>query len=229
MSDETTRTIVNYRPISLSVEVGEFTRAAVSACLSKSPGRAKALLFAVGRLGGFCSSVGLELTPEICFSSSVLERFIVVGCTEVSGPTRRTLRTNLRFVARRVLPAGAPSPVPLSRERSKAPYSDAEIAAYLALADVQPTLARRHRFGALICLDAGAGLMGNELRSVTGHDIVTRSGGVVVNLAEGRRPRVVPVLSRYHGPLADAAWFAGERYVIGGVDPQRANVTDRLV
>jgi hypothetical protein len=44
---------------------------------------------------------------------------------------------------------------PLPRERSKAPYSHAQIAAYLALADAQPTPARGMRAGGLICRSPG--------------------------------------------------------------------------
>ena len=61
-----------------------------------------------------------------------------------------------RFVAGRVN-AGGPSPVALSRERAKAPYSEAQIAAWLGLVDPQATPGRRMRAQALICLGAGRG------------------------------------------------------------------------
>jgi len=224
----TEATIANYRPRTLSVEVAAFARRSVAACPLERPSRAKALLFATGKLGAFAASVGLELVAEVCLHASVIERFILLGCAELSPATRRTLRSNLRFVARHVL-VQSPAAVPLSRERSKAPYSDAEIASYLALTDAQPTEGRRHRLGALICLGAGAGLVGNELRHVTGSDVSARSGGVVVTVRHGRRPRSVPVLSRFCGRLLSASCFAEERYVIGGRDPERENVTDRLV
>ena len=158
---------------------------------------------------------------------SVIERF-AVSAPGLSGAARRTLRTNLRFIARRVVPAAGPAPASLPRERSKAPYSHAEIAAYLSLADAQPTLARRMRAAGLICLGAGAGLIRADLRQVRGTDIICRSGGLVVQV-RGRRPRVVPVLSRYHGLLQAAAAFAGTGLVTGGCDPARRNVTAPLV
>jgi integrase len=83
--------------------------------------------------------------------------------------------------------------VPLSRERAKAPYSAAEIAGFLALADAQPTAGRRMRAAGLVCLGAGGGLIGADLRKVRGSDVLRRSGGVIVQVT-GRRPRVVPVL-----------------------------------
>jgi integrase len=79
----------------------------------------------------------------------------------------------------------------------------------------------------LVCLGAGAGVIAGELRHVRGSDIVQRSGGVLVTVA-GTRARVVPVLERYQQRLLEAAAFAGERYVIGGRNPERRNVTDTL-
>ena len=61
----------------------------------------------------------------------------------LSGAARRTLRTNLRYIARRAVPALDPVTAPLPRQWSRPPCSDTEIAACLALADAQPTLARR--------------------------------------------------------------------------------------
>jgi hypothetical protein len=58
---------------------------------------------------------------------------------------RRTLRANQRFIARRAVPQLYPADVPLPRERAKAPYSPAEVAGFLALADAQPTAQRRMR------------------------------------------------------------------------------------
>ena len=66
-----------------------------------------------------------------------------------------------------------------------------------------------------------------ELRRVRGSDVIQRSGGVLVQIT-GERPRAVPVLAPYHERLLEAARFAGERYVIGGRNPDRRNVTDTL-
>jgi integrase len=140
---------------------------------------------------------------------------------------RRTLRTNLRFTGRRVVPQFYPAGAPLPRERAKAPYSPAEIAGYLALADAQPTAARRMRATGLIALGAGAGLIRGDLREVRGTDVAGRSGGIVVTV-RGARPRTVPVLARYQGPLLAAARFAGTGLVTGGADPGRRNLANPL-
>ncbi len=146
----------------------------------------------------------------------------------LSGSARRTLRTNLRFIARRVVPALAPADASLPRERAKAPYSAAEIAGYLALAGAQPTVSRRMRAAGLLCLGAGAGLADADLRAVRGTDVACRSGGVVAGV-RGTRPRAVPVLARYHEPLLTAAELAGGHLVTGGPAPARKNVTTPLI
>jgi hypothetical protein len=210
-----------------SNEVAAFAKATARAANPSTPARAKALLFALTALGTFAVSVGVELDPVTCLSSSMIERFVMVDGKRWSAATRRTLRTNLRFVVAQVL-VQPPAPLALPRERAKAPYSPGELAAYFSLAAHQPTEARRHRAEGLLSLGAGAGLTGADLRSVKGSDVVARSGGLLVEVI-GTRPRVVPVLERYHDRLLAAASFAGSRYVVGGNDPYRHNVTTPLI
>jgi integrase len=219
--------IAAYAPRSLSEEAAGFVRAIVARARPATRARAKALLFAAAKLAAFGESVGLELSAEVLLDGSVIERFIVLGAGTISAPTRRTLRTNLRALARASEPHPQPLAVPLPRERAKAPYSEAEIAGYLALAAAQSTPARRMRATALVCLGAGAGLIGSELRHLRGCDLVWRSGGLLV-VVGGTRARVVPVLERFHEPLTQAAAFAGQRYLVGGSAPDRKNLTDTL-
>jgi integrase len=171
--------------------------------------------------------VGLELSAGVSLSEPVIERFVIEGCTDLSPASVRTLRTNLRALARAVDRYPAPAPVALARERAKAPYSEAEIEGYLRLAAAQGTDAKRMRASALICLGAGAGIVAGELRHVRGADVVARAGGVLVSVS-GRRARAVPVLSRYRDPLLRTALFAGARYLVGGTHPARRNLTDEL-
>jgi integrase len=83
------------------------------------------------------------------------------------------------------------------------------------------------RAAGLVCLGAGAGLIRADLRAVRGSDVICRSGGVIVTV-RGPRPRVVPVLARYHGRLLASAAFAGQNLVTGGTDPARRNITSPL-
>ncbi len=219
--------IAGWRPSSVSPQAADFARAVVTEVAPPARERAKNLLWAAGKLADFAVSLGLEPVPGMVLHPSVIERF-TVSAPGLSPVARRTLRTNLRFLARRVVPALAPADAPLPRERSKAPYSAAEIAGYLALADAQPTLARRMRATGLVCLGAGAGLIRSDLRAVRGSDIICRSGGVIVTVT-GHRPRAVPVLARYHGLLLASAAFAGTGLVTGGHDPGRRNLTTPLL
>jgi integrase len=198
----------------------------VAGCGPLGRDRAKNLLWAAGKLASYGISTGLDPMPEVLLHPSVIERFTAHG-PGLSGPARRTLRTNLRFIARRVVPHLDPADGPLPRQRAKAPYTPAEIAGYLALADAQPTPARRSRAAALVCLGAGAGLIRSDLRQARGTDVSRRSGGVVVDV-RGRAPRAVPALSRYHAPLLEAAAFAGQNFLTGGTDPERGNITSPL-
>jgi integrase len=216
-----------WRPVSVSPQAAAFARQVVPLAAPGGRERAKCLLWAAGKAAGHASSLGLDLVPEIVLHPSVIERF-ARAVPGVSGVARRTLRTNLRFIARRVVPQLYPADVPLPRERAKAPYSPAEIDGLLALADAQPTAERRMRAAGLVCLGAGAGLIRGDLRGVRGSDVACRSGGVVVTV-RGSRPRVVPVLGRYHVPLLAAGRSAGNALICGGTDPGRRNITNPLI
>jgi hypothetical protein len=219
--------IAAWQPSSVSAGAASFARAVVERAGPQGRQRAKNLLWAAGKLAGYATGLGLEPVPEVLLHPSVIERF-AAHAPGLSGPARRTLRTNLRFLARKVVPALAPADAPLPRERAKAPYAPAEIDGYLALAGAQPTAARRMRAAGLVCLGAGAGLIRADLRHVRGTDICCRSGGVIVAV-RGPRPRTVPVLARYHGPLLASAQFAGTSLVTGGTDPDRGNITNPLI
>lgn len=95
----------------------------------------------------------MEAKPEILLVPPSVERFVAVGMARASSPARRTSRTNLRFVGRRVVPQYWPvEPDRCRRDPPKAPYGPGEIHAFLALATAQPTLSRRMRLAGLICL-----------------------------------------------------------------------------
>jgi integrase len=219
--------IGRWRPSSVSPQAAAFAREVITKTAPGGRERAKNLLWAAGKLADYAIGLGLDAAPEVVLHPSVAERF--TRCAPgFSGVARRTLRTNLRFIGRRVVPQFYPQDMPLPRERAKAPYSPAQIGGYLALADAQPTMERRMRAAALVCLGAGAGLIRSDLREVRGSDVACRSGGVIVTV-RGRHPRAVPVLARYHAPLLAAAGFARATLICGGADPGRRNITNPLV
>src|SRR5260370_602643 len=146
--------IASWQPSSVPAEAARLARAVVAAAGPHGRPRAKNLLWAAGRLAGYGISLGLEPVPEVLLHPSVIERF-AAHAPGLSGPARRTLRTNLRFIARKVVPQLCPADLPLPRERAKPPYTPAQIDGYLTLAGAQPTAARRMRAAGLVCLAAG--------------------------------------------------------------------------
>jgi integrase len=227
MRDDVAAYIGRWEPSSVSPPAAAFARDVIGQVAPRGRERAKNLLWAAGKLADYAIGTGLDLVPQVVLHPSAAERF--TRCAPGLSPVaRRTLRTNLRFVGRRVVPQLYPADLPLPRERSKQPYSPAQIAGYLALADAQPAIERRMRAAGLVCLGAGAGLIRGDLRDVRGTDVACRSGGVIVSV-RGARPRTVPVLARYHGRLLAAARFAGNGLVTGGADPGRRNLTNPLI
>lgn len=220
--------VSSYVAVGLSCSASAFARDVVGRLGPLRPARARPLLWVASRLAAWGETVGVDTSAAVLLRASVIERFVAVGMPHCSLSTRRTARANLRFIARRLGAAGSPEPPSLWRDRLPLPYSPAEVEAFFALADAQPTDGRRHRLVALLCLGAGAGLDGRDLRLVTGRHIERRAGGVVV-VIEGERARVVPVLARYHAPLLAAAAFAGDGFVCGGRDAKRRNVVAPLL
>jgi integrase len=219
--------IGRWRPSSVSPEAASFARNVIGQVAPAGRERAKNLLWAAGKLADYAVPLGLEAVPEVLLHPSTAERF--TRCAPGLSPAaRRTLRTNLRFIGRRVVPQFYPADLPLPRERSKRPYSAAEVGGFLALADAQPTLERRMRAAGLLCLGAGAGLIRGDLRDARGSDVSCRSGGVIVRV-RGPRARAVPVLGRYHARLLAASRFAGGSLICGGTAVGRRNLTNQLV
>jgi len=227
MHDDIAAYAGRWEPSSVSAEAAAFARQVVPLAAPGGRERAKNLLWAAGKLADWAIGLGLEAVPEVLLHPSVAERF--TRCAPGLSPVaRRTLRTNLRFIGRLVVPQFYPADLPLPRERAKAPYSAAQIDGYLALADAQPTAERQMRAAALVCLGAGAGLIRGDLREARGTDVACRAGGVIVSV-RGARPRTVPVLARYHARLLAAAAFAGSGLACGGTGPGRRNITNPLI
>src|SRR5258708_2415829 len=133
--------IARWGPPSVSPAAAAFARAAVGRCGDLERERVKTLLWAAAGLGRQGPGLGWGAAPEVLLHPSVIERFAAYS-PGLSPSARRTLRTNLRFIARRVVPQLRAPDAPLGRERAKPPYTPAEIAGFLALAGAQPTTGR---------------------------------------------------------------------------------------
>ena len=103
--------MARWQPVSVPDQAAGFARAVVMAAAPPGTARANALLWAAARLAAFAVPLGLEAVPQVLLHPSVIERFTAYA-PGLSGPARRTLRTNLRFIARRVVPALAPPDAP---------------------------------------------------------------------------------------------------------------------
>jgi hypothetical protein len=117
--------IGRWRPSSVSPPAAAFARDVITRTGPQGRERAKNLLWAAGKLADWATGRGLEAVPGVLLHPSTAERF--TRCAPgLSGAARRTLRTNLRFIGRRVVPQFYPADLPLPRERAKAPYSPAQ-------------------------------------------------------------------------------------------------------
>ena len=210
--------IAGWCPRGPSVAAQAFARAVVSAAAPQTPARAKALLFAASGLAAFGERIGLEPSAELLLDP-VIERFMLDGRAAVLAGDAADARDEPAFTRPR--PRGRPGPGAdaVAEGAFKRPDSEAELAGYLALAGAR-SRTRRMRAGALVCVGAGAGLIGQELRHLRGSDVGERSGGLVVSVG-GARARVVPVLgpraaqgSRRVRPGAATSWAEPPRSAV---------------
>src|SRR5260221_4308702 len=146
--------LARWRPSSVSPRAASFARQVVAAGGPHRRERAKNLLWAAGRLADWAIGLGLEPVPEL-LHPSVTGRF-TAHAPGLTGVTRRTLRTNLRFIARDVVPQLHPADLPLPRERAKAPCSPAEIGRSLRHRPSPPPPAPRGRAARAGCPGGGA-------------------------------------------------------------------------
>jgi len=106
--------IGRWRPSSVSAEAAAFAREVVARTGPAGRERAKNLLWAAGKLADWAIGLGLEAVPDVLLHPSTAERF--TRCAPgLSAVARRTLRTNLRFIGRRVVPHLYPADLPLPR------------------------------------------------------------------------------------------------------------------
>jgi hypothetical protein len=104
--------IARWEPSSVSPEAAVFARDVIVKTEPAGRERAENLLRAAGKLADYAIPLGLEAVPEVLLHPSVAERF--TRCAPgLSGAARRTLRTNLRFTGRRVVPQLYPADLPL--------------------------------------------------------------------------------------------------------------------
>ena len=169
-SPEVAAYIARWRPSSVSPQAAAFARDVVTQAGPEGRERAKNLLWAAGKLADYAASLGLELAPGVVLHPSVAERF--TRCAPgLSGAARRTLRTNLRFIGRRVVPqpvSGGSAAAPGTVQGALQPGGDRRLSRAGGRA---AHTERRMRAAGLVCLGAGAGLIRGDLRDARGTDV----------------------------------------------------------
>jgi hypothetical protein len=112
MPNDVAAYIGRWEPRSVTAEAAAFARDVISRAAPAGRERAKNLLWAAAKLADWALPLGLEPVPEVLLHASAAERF--TRCAPGLSPAaRRTLRTNLRFTGRRVVPQLYPADVPL--------------------------------------------------------------------------------------------------------------------
>ena len=112
MGDDVASYLARWKPARGTAAAAAFARHVVAAAAPGSRDRAKCLLWAACKLAAWAIGLGMEPVPEVLLHPSVIERF-TAHAPGMSGPARRTQRTNLRFIARAVVPHLDPADAPL--------------------------------------------------------------------------------------------------------------------
>ena len=215
------------RPSSVSPQAAAFARDVIARAGPEGPERAKNLLWAAGKLADWALPLGLDAVPEVLLRPSSVERF--TRCAPgLSGAARRTMRTNLRFIGRRVVPQLYPADMPLPRKRAQGPLppgGDRRV----------PRAGGRPAHCGAADAGGGAGLPRRQRRADPRRPARRARRRCRLPVRWRRRPGQGPATSRgagaagYHARLLEAARFAGSALICGGADPGRRNITNPLI
>lgn len=204
--------INSYRPAGSPAgwsRVGDEVRRVVLIADPLTSYKARELLTALAQLALFCNGEGLPAAAEVWLSREVIERFIAVGCPQVSEGTRGNYRTRLLRL-REILFGGecrTGSPARLSAATANRPYTGTELADLWGWAGGQPTEELRWGCKTLMGLGAGVGLDSTEIIPLRTHDVrrpVHEEGPVVV-ATRGNRKRDIVCRRPWEGVLAASA------------------------
>ena len=173
--------------------------------------------------------VGAEQDATVAFQRELIEHYVRETMSNLTEGTRRNYRTWLFRVAEAVNPEANPhNPMPLNQRALDTPYTSGELALLDGWAAGQSTAYSRRAATTLVALGAGAGLSSREIAFLR-NDAVTIGDdrSVTINIAEGGRPRQIPVAARYEKALTKAVkGMPGERFVFL---PQRTRTKNDVV
>lgn len=121
-------------------------------------------------------------------------------------------------------PAAPPRPVPISHRAVQAPYTQAEMAAIVRIARMQPGSLKRELAGIIgVCRGAGAGV--TELRALTGgHFTDLGDEGIQVTLGHGLSERTIPVRRAWEELMREGLDGVRSGQLLFGTKVDRRNV-----
>ncbi|SEG75789.1 hypothetical protein SAMN04489712_11184 [Thermomonospora echinospora] len=178
-----------------------------------TPYRAGELMSVLARLALFADGQGCRADAQVWLSREFIERFITVGCTDVSAATRGNYRSKLLRLREAVCGPDCRSgkPVKLSASDTSKPYTPAEMTTLWTWAQGQPTEELRRGCTLLLALGRGCGLDSPEVIPLRAHDVRRHDNGAVVVTVRGRRERLVVCRRPWERVLAEeAARFRGQ-------------------
>ena len=210
-------------------QAAAFARDVIAQAAPEGRERAKNLLWAAGKLADYAASAGPGPRPG-GGAAPVGGRAVHpvrAGAVRRGAPHAAHEPAVHRPPGRAAAVSGGSAAAPGAGRKSRT--AAAEIDGYLALADAQPTAGAADARGR-------AGLPGRGRRADPRRPArrARQRRRLPVRRRRGApcaapRPRTVPVLARYHGPLLAAARFAGTGLICGGADPGRRNLTNPLI
>ena len=227
------KTVTQYAPnlpVEYVAEIRIFVENAVAMALPKTSYAAKTLLSPAMRFTYWAVFVaGAEQNATAVFQRELIEYYVRETMGELREGTRRNNRAWLFRVAEAVNPETNPrNPMPLNQRGMDTPYTSAELDILGGWAAGQGTAYSRRAATTLVALGAGAGLSSREIAFLR-NDAVTIGDdrSVTINIAEGGRPRQIPVAARYEKALTKAVkGMPGERFVFL---PQRTRTENDVV
>jgi hypothetical protein len=202
--------IANYTPDIPADEwaiIGEFVRAAVTACDCQTPYSARELLIASSRHVHWCVfTAGLPLDRGVVFHRDTIGEYTAYGCPQLVPAVKGNVRSRLLRMSELLLPPTARTSrlAALPASAPTVPYSVGEQVALRSWATGQITQYQVVNGHVLLALGLGAGLSAAEVGEVQARHLHCDDNGVLVEVV-GKRARLVPVLAEWEPVLVDVA------------------------
>lgn len=186
--------------------VGPFVRDVVRAFAPMTYDLAKNAIGAVNVLAHWAVDEGLPLEVETVLHPDTVERHCLIGSPTLSKRSRADRRALLVRIGRAVTRTAPwpPEAARYPRMRIAPPYSPVEVDRLWDIAGQQPNAYRTRTAYAVLSVGLGAGLSPAEHQLITGTDVETRDGIVLIHVP-GKYARTVPVLNRYAPKVAELA------------------------